>query len=84
MQHKAVSLLFCRFNQHVLGVNHTLSSGVHKTVTAASGTGHIFCVQLPPSNVAKYDQYRGLKLRFCVLLMMGVVANRNMYSELAE
>ena len=27
------------------------SSGVHKTVTTASGTGHIF-VQLPPSNVA--------------------------------
>ena len=43
------------------------SSGVLKTVTTASGTGHIFCtatslhrgevnlffVQLPPSNVAK-------------------------------
>ena len=28
------------------------SSGVHKTVTTASGTDHIF-VQLPPSNVAK-------------------------------
>jgi len=28
------------------------SSGVHKTVTAASSTGHIL-VQLPPSNVAK-------------------------------
>ena len=28
------------------------SSGVHKTVTTASGTGHIL-VQLPPSNVAK-------------------------------
>jgi hypothetical protein len=28
------------------------SSGVHKTVTTASGTGYIF-VQLPPSNVAK-------------------------------
>ena len=28
------------------------SSGVHKTVTTASGTGHIF-VQLPPSNVDK-------------------------------
>ena len=31
------------------------TSGVHKTVTAASGTGHIFCVQLPPNNVAKLD-----------------------------
>jgi hypothetical protein len=29
------------------------SSGVHKTVTTASGTGHIFCVQLPNSNVPK-------------------------------
>jgi len=28
------------------------SSGVHKTVITASGTGHIFA-QLPPSNVAK-------------------------------
>ena len=28
------------------------SSGVHKTVTTASGTGHMF-VQLPPSDVAK-------------------------------
>ena len=47
-------------------------SGVHKTVTTASGTGRIF-VQLTPSNVAKitwprwrevaaqkYDQYRWL------------------------
>jgi len=32
---------------------HT-SSGEHKTVTIASGTGHIF-VQLPPSNVAKHS-----------------------------
>ena len=29
------------------------SSGVHKTVTTASGTVHIFCVQLPPSNLSK-------------------------------
>ena len=43
---------------------------VHKTVTTASGN-----VQLPPSNVAKLA---------CVLLMMGVVDTRNMYSELAE
>jgi len=40
MQHKAVYLLFCKFTLHVSGVNHT---GVHKTVTSASGTGHIFC-----------------------------------------
>jgi len=36
---------------------HTLS-GVHKTVTTASGTAHIF-VQLPPSNVAKVDHFGG-------------------------
>jgi len=36
-------LLFCKFTLHVSGVNHTLSSGVHKTVTTAFGTGHIFC-----------------------------------------
>jgi len=29
------------------------SSEVHKTVTTASATGHIFFVQLPPSNVTK-------------------------------
>ena len=48
------------------------SSGVHKTVTTASGTGHIF-VHLPPSNVAKLTwprwrevaaQYRRLYLQF--------------------
>ena len=43
MQHKAVYLLFCKFTLHVSGVNHTHHLDVHKTVTAASGTGHIFC-----------------------------------------
>ena len=43
MQHKVVYLLFCKFTLHVSGVNHTHRSGVHKTVTTASGTGHIFC-----------------------------------------
>ena len=41
------------------------SSGVHKTVTIASDTGHIFCAD------------RRLSLQFCVLLMMGVVDTRN-------
>ena len=44
-KNKAVYLLFCKFTLHVSGVNHTqpnLTSGVHKTVTTASGTGHIF------------------------------------------
>jgi len=33
-------------------------SGVHKTVTTTSGTGHIF-VQLPPTNVAKLGHVGG-------------------------
>ena len=54
------------------GCQPHLSSGVHNSVTTASGTGHIFC-SAPPSNVAKlawprwrevaaqkYDQYRRL------------------------
>jgi len=35
-----------------------LSSAVHKTVTTASGTGHIFCA-VPPSNVAKLGHVGG-------------------------
>jgi len=43
MQHKAVYLLFCKSTLHVLGVKHTHHQEYTKTVTAASGTGHIFC-----------------------------------------
>jgi len=32
--------------------SHQRGQLCHKTVTTASGTGHIFCVQLPPTNVA--------------------------------
>ena len=50
MQHKAVYLLFYKFTLHVSGVNHNPSSGVHKTVTTAFSTGHIFlCSCLPPT-----------------------------------
>jgi len=49
MQHKAFYLLFCKFTLHVSGVNHSQPSGVHKTVTTASGTGHILCSYLPPT-----------------------------------
>ena len=45
-----VYLLFCKFT--CFGCQPHPPSGVHKTVTTTSGTGHIF-VQLPPSNVAK-------------------------------
>jgi len=34
------------------------SSGVHKTVTTASGTGHIFCAATP-SNVANLTTLEG-------------------------
>ena len=43
MQHKAVHLSFCKFTLHVLGCQPHPSSGIHKTVTTASSTGHIFC-----------------------------------------
>ena len=52
MKHKTVYLLFCKFST-CFGCQPHPSSGVHKTVTTASGTGHIFFAQLPPSNVAK-------------------------------
>jgi len=52
MQHKAVYLLFCKFALHVLWCQPHPSSGIHKTVTRASATGHMF-VQLLPSIVAK-------------------------------
>ena len=63
--------------------SHTLS-GVHKTVTAASGTGH------SNNNVAKFghvggrlllrynDLYQRLQLQFYVLLMVGAMDTRNM------
>ena len=40
MQHKAVYLLFCKFTLHVSGRQPHPPSGVHKTVTTASATGH--------------------------------------------
>jgi len=59
------------------------SSGVHKTVTTASGTGAATSLQRGQAS-KKYNQYRRLWLLFCVLLMMGVVGTRNMQSERAE
>ena len=48
MQHKAVYLLFCKFTEHVSGVNHTHHQEYTKLPTTAYGT-----VQLPPSKMAK-------------------------------
>jgi hypothetical protein len=66
------------------------SSGVHKTVTAASGTatttfrqrgqiGHVGGRLL----LRYYDLYQRLQLQFCVLLMMGGMDTRNMKSDFA-
>ena len=53
------------------------SSGVLKTVTAASGTGHntaaATSLQRGLIGTQYYDLYRRLRLQFLVLLMMGAV-----------
>ena len=65
------------------------SSGVHKTVTAASGTGHSICATTLLQRgqfchiggrllLRYYDLYKKLQLQFCVLLMMGAMDTRNM------
>ena len=77
MQHKAVYLLFCKFDLHVSGVNHTHHQECTK-LQLQPPVLVMFFVQLPPSDVAKLDQYRRLQLQFCVLLMMGIVDTRNM------
>jgi len=41
MQHKVVCLLLCEFT--CFRCQPHPSTAVHKTVTTASGTGHIFC-----------------------------------------
>ena len=57
-------------------LSHT-SSGVHQTVTAASGTSH--------SVRATTFRQRGLigQVKFDVLLMMGAIDTRNMSSNFA-
>ena len=67
-----------------------LLSGVNKTVTAASGTGHITYKgnNLPPAwpighvggrlLLRYYDLYQRMQLQFYVLLMMGAMDTRNM------
>jgi hypothetical protein len=66
------------------------SSGVHKTVTAASGTGYsvratTFCQRGLKATLAEgccsdtsYDLYQKLQLQLDVLLMMGATDARNM------
>jgi len=58
------------------------SSGIHKTVTATSGTDH--SIYRPIGHVGGrlllryYDLYQRLQLQFRVLLMMGMMYTRNM------
>jgi len=52
MEHKTVSLLFCKFTLHVSGVNHTHYKEYTK-LQLQPPVLVIFSVQLPPSNVAK-------------------------------
>ena len=71
------------------------SSGVHQTVTAVSGAGHIMylCNNLPPTwplghvggrlFLRYYDLYQRLQLQFDVLLIMGAMDARNMLSDFA-
>ena len=56
------------------------STGVQKTVTTASGTGHIFCAatslqrgQVWPRWREVAAEYRRLYSQFCILLVMGVI-----------
>ena len=51
-------LIILQVHSTCFGCQPHPSSGVHKTVTTVSGTGHIF-VQLPPSNVAKLATLEG-------------------------
>ena len=49
------------------------SSGVLKTVPAASGTGHTTCTATPLQSGLIGTQYRRLRVQFLILLMMGAV-----------
>jgi len=73
MQHKTVYILFFKFALHVSGVNHTHHQE-YTTVTTASGTVPIFCA----ATSLRGQLACRLELKFCVILMMGVVDARNM------
>ena len=55
------------------------SSGLHQTVTAASGTGHSVRANAGGRlSLWHYDLYQKLHLEFDVLLMMAAIDTRNM------
>ena len=53
------SIYYSASSLYMFQVSITPNIRVHKTVTTASGTFHIFFVQLPPSNVSKLDHDGG-------------------------
>ena len=59
MQHKAVLFIILQVHSTYFGCQPHPSSGVHKTVTTASGTGHIFCaatsLQRGPASLATLE-----------------------------
>jgi len=63
----------------MLRVSQHPSSGVLKTVPAASGTGHTTCNAnllqrgLIGTGLCDHDLYRRLRVQFLILLMMGAV-----------
>ena len=64
-----------------LGCPSHPSTGVHKTVTAASGTGRITYPAMLEEGCYPdtwYDLYQKLQLQFYVLLMMGAIDTRDM------
>jgi len=90
MQRCAVWFILLQNHSTCFGRPPHPSSGVLKTATAASGTGHNIgtAASLQRGQVGigsdlatlegYYDQYRRLRLQFLVLLMMGAVDARNM------
>ena len=76
----AKSLYMFRVSQHP-------SSGVLKTVTAASGTGHNIGTATSLQRGQIWPRWREvavrLRLQFLVVLMMGAVDTRNMLNDFA-
>ena len=92
-------LLSCKFTLHIPAAHRTIvlqnhstcfgcpphpSSGVLKTVTAASGTGHNIgtATSVQRGQVPTWPRWR-VRLQFLVLLMMGAVDTGNMQSDSA-
>jgi len=88
-------IYFTAKSLHMFRVSQHLSSGLLKTVTAASGTGHnigtatslrrgLIGTHVGGKYLTRYyDLYRRLRLQFLVFLMMGAVDTRNMWSDFA-